>query len=174
MRLEQCPPHGAPSLPVALSSWPPAGRIRVVQRINHEGDVNRARHCPQVPERIATKSSAEGGLVFVFDYSKHFSDPDPDGVCKPQLRLKGHKAEASPGGRGGTSPACLTPMYMPHPHPTPQGYGLAWSPRKEGWLASGSHDRLVCLWDTNGNPGPGNSIQVGTGLDAPGPITIPC
>lgn len=28
-----------------------------------------------------------------------------------------------------------------------EGYGLAWSPMKEGWLLSGSYDKKVCLWD---------------------------
>ncbi len=54
---------------------------------------------PQDKFVIATKTvSAE---VFVFDYSKHPSKPSPDGECKPDLRLLGHKTE---------------------------GYGLAWSP----------------------------------------------
>jgi histone-binding protein RBBP4 len=41
-------------------------------------------------------------------------------VCSPDLKLKGHKKE---------------------------GYGLSWSPHKEGYLASGSDDKRVCLWD---------------------------
>jgi histone-binding protein RBBP4 len=28
-----------------------------------------------------------------------------------------------------------------------EGYGLAWSPLKEGWLLSGSYDKKICLWD---------------------------
>ncbi|KAL6846044.1 hypothetical protein ACP4OV_023492 [Aristida adscensionis] len=28
-----------------------------------------------------------------------------------------------------------------------EGYGLAWSPMKEGWLLSGSYDKKICLWD---------------------------
>jgi WD40 repeat protein len=46
----------------------------------------------------------------------------------------------------------------PHPPPTPpppppghtkEGYGLAWSHLREGYLLSGSYDSRVCLWDVN-------------------------
>lgn len=92
-------------------------RIQVVQQINHEGEVNRARYMPQNPFLIATKTiSAE---VYVFDYTKHPSKPDSS-KCSPNLRLLGHKTE---------------------------GYGLAWSPHLEGHLLSGSDDAQICLWD---------------------------
>lgn len=61
--------------------------VQVIQQINHDGEVNRARHSPHDKFLIATKTiSAE---VFVFDYSKHPSKPHADGVCRPNLRLKG-------------------------------------------------------------------------------------
>jgi histone-binding protein RBBP4 len=76
---------------------------------------------PQDPFIIATKTvSAE---VYVFDYSKHDSKPSPDGACRPDLRLTGHKTE---------------------------GYGLAWSPFQSGHLLSGSDDAQICLWDISG------------------------
>lgn len=94
------------------------GKVQVVQQINHDGEVNRARYMPQDPFVIATKTvSAE---VYVFDYSKHPSKPPADGVCNPDLRLVGHKTE---------------------------GYGLAWSPFWSGHLLSGSDDAQICLWD---------------------------
>ncbi|PSC71192.1 WD-40 repeat-containing MSI1 [Micractinium conductrix] len=94
------------------------GRISIVQQINHDGEVNRARHCPQNHFLIATKTiSAE---VYVFDYSKHPSKPAADGLCKPDLRLTGHKNE---------------------------GYGLSWSAQREGYLLSGSDDAQICVWD---------------------------
>jgi histone-binding protein RBBP4 len=78
---------------------------------------------PQDPFIIATKTvSAE---VYVFDYSKHDSKPSPDGACRPDLRLTGHKTE---------------------------GYGLAWSPFHSGHLLSGSDDAQICLWDISGVP----------------------
>ena len=98
-----------------------SGKIQVVQQINHEGEVNRARYMPQNSFMIATKTiSAE---VYVFDYSKHPSKPT-DTVCNPDLRLTGHKTE---------------------------GYGLAWSPFMEGHLISGSDDATICLWDISGH-----------------------
>lgn len=41
-------------------------------------------------------------------------------VCDPDFRLRGHDKE---------------------------GYGLSWSPFKNGYLLSGSHDHKICLWD---------------------------
>ncbi|KAL2631967.1 hypothetical protein R1flu_016653 [Riccia fluitans] len=93
-------------------------RVQVIQQINHEGEVNRARYMPQNPFLIATKTvSAE---VYVFDYSKHPSKPPQEGTCNPDLRLRGHRTE---------------------------GYGLSWSPFREGHLLSGSDDSQICLWD---------------------------
>lgn len=66
---------------------------------------------------IATKSPSS--TVFVFDYSKHGSNPT-DNICRPQHRCLGHDSE---------------------------GYGLAWNPLRSGHLLSGSDDNKVCLWD---------------------------
>ncbi|EMS68082.1 WD-40 repeat-containing protein MSI1 [Triticum urartu] len=97
-------------------------KVQIVQQINHDGEVNRARYMPQNSFIIATKTvSAE---VYVFDYSKHPSKPPLDGACNPDLRLKGHNSE---------------------------GYGLSWSIFKEGHLLSGSDDAQICLWDITAN-----------------------
>ncbi|KAL5210809.1 hypothetical protein ABZP36_006432 [Zizania latifolia] len=99
-----------------------SGKVQIVQQINHDGEVNRARYMPQNSFIIATKTvSAE---VYVFDYSKHPSKPPLDGACNPDLRLKGHNSE---------------------------GYGLSWSIFKEGHLLSGSDDAQICLWDIKTN-----------------------
>ncbi|WZZ41487.1 hypothetical protein YC2023_037746 [Brassica napus] len=67
------------------------GKVQIIQQINHEGEVNRARYMPQNPFVIATKTvNAE---VYVFDYSKHPSKPPLDGACNPDLRLRGHSSE---------------------------------------------------------------------------------
>ena len=123
---------------------------QAIQLINHEGEVNRARYCPQNPFLLATKTVrcalhvagtrcalavpgatahpthlalalACSAEVYVFDYSKHSSKPARAG-CFPDLRLRGHKTE---------------------------GYGLSWSPFSAGHLLSGSDDAQICLWDTN-------------------------
>ncbi|KAL0489096.1 histone-binding protein rbbD [Acrasis kona] len=96
-------------------------RVDVVQRIKHDGEVNRARYMPQNFNYIATKTAS--GLVYIFDYTKHPSVPQ-EGGCDPLLKLKGHKKE---------------------------GYGLSWNPRTEGRIASGSDDKLVCVWDIQGS-----------------------
>ncbi|KAK9472817.1 WD40-repeat-containing domain protein [Dipodascopsis tothii] len=94
-------------------------RVRVVQRIDHEGEVNRARYMPQNPDMIATMSVS--GDALVFDRTKH--SLQPTGVCKPEIRLSGHKKE---------------------------GYGLSWNAHKQGFLLTGSEDTTVALWDING------------------------
>lgn len=72
---------------------------------------------PQNPDLIATK--AVTGEVLVFDRTKHSSEPDKDGVCKPDIRLVGQNRE---------------------------GYGLAWNPNKKGHVLGSSEDMTVCQW----------------------------
>lgn len=48
-------------------------------------------------------------------------------ICNPDIRLTGHEQE---------------------------GYGLAWSPFKPGYLLSGSDDQRICMWDVNAGTGP--------------------
>ncbi|KAG1663769.1 hypothetical protein FOA52_011820 [Chlamydomonas sp. UWO 241] len=106
------------------------GKVNIIQQMNHDGEVNRARHMPQNPFLIATK--AVSADVYVFDYSKHPSKPAADGVCRPNLVLKGHHAE---------------------------GYGLAWSPLNPGHLLSGSDDTQICMWDIQANPAKASTLQ---------------
>ena len=95
-------------------------RISVHSRICHPGEVNRARHNPKNPFVIATKTTS--GDVLLFDYSKHPSRPNVEGVVSAQGVLKGHAAE---------------------------GYALDWSSQMTNYLASGADDNLVCVWDTS-------------------------
>jgi histone-binding protein RBBP4 len=95
-----------------------SGKIEIDIKINHDGEVNRARYMPQNPFIIGTKTPSAD--VLVFDYSKHPSRPDNVGEVKPELRLKGHAKE---------------------------GYGLSWSTSLKGHLLSASDDHTVCLWD---------------------------
>uniref|UniRef100_A0A8C6WZ75 RB binding protein 7, chromatin remodeling factor n=1 Tax=Neogobius melanostomus TaxID=47308 RepID=A0A8C6WZ75_9GOBI len=90
--------------------------IEIEIKINHEGEVNRARYMPQNPCIIATKTPTSD--VLVFDYTKHPSKPDPSGECSPDLRLKGHQKE---------------------------GYGLSWNSNLSGNLLSASDDH-VSAW----------------------------
>ena len=45
-----------------------AGKVQVIQLINHDGEVNRARYCPQNPFVIATKVR-NGGFCFFLSSS---------------------------------------------------------------------------------------------------------
>eukprot|EP00026_Physarum_polycephalum_P009356 Phypoly_transcript_09477.p1 GENE.Phypoly_transcript_09477~~Phypoly_transcript_09477.p1 ORF type:complete len:444 (+),score=86.28 Phypoly_transcript_09477:166-1332(+) len=93
-------------------------KIEIEQRINHSGEVNRARAMPQNPTIIATKTVTSD--VFLFDYTRHPSKPSADGKCNPNAILKGH---------------------------TKEGYGIDWNPSREGHLLSASDDKTICLWD---------------------------
>lgn len=61
-----------------------SGKIEIEIKINHEGEVNRARYMPQNPCVIGTKTPSSE--VLIFDYTKHPSKPDPTGECHPDLR----------------------------------------------------------------------------------------
>lgn len=106
-------------------------RIKVIQSINHTGEVNRARYMPQNPDLIATKTVM--GEVYIFDRTKHASQPTND-ICKPDITLRGH---------------------------TKEGYGLSWSslPGKAGHLLSASEDTTVCHWDVQAYTKGDNSME---------------
>ena len=91
--------------------------FEIVQRIVHDGEVNKARYMPQNPEIIATMSST--GQTFVYDRTKNPLQPRDDSHI-PQMILKGHRDE---------------------------GFGLNWSPLVEGQLVTGAQDKWVCLYD---------------------------
>eukprot|EP01125_Pyxidicula_operculata_P009675 TRINITY_DN316_c1_g3_i1.p1 TRINITY_DN316_c1_g3~~TRINITY_DN316_c1_g3_i1.p1 ORF type:complete len:421 (+),score=69.87 TRINITY_DN316_c1_g3_i1:904-2166(+) len=97
-------------------------KVEIKIRINHPGEVNRARIVPQNPSIIATKPPSEN--VLLFDYRKHPSVPK-DNTVKPELTLTGH---------------------------TKEGFGLSWCSTSEGKLLSASNDASICMWDINGTP----------------------
>lgn len=74
---------------------------------------------PQNPEIVGAKTS--GCEVYVFDCTKQGTKAQ-GAECEADLRLRGHDKE---------------------------GYGLSWSPFKEGYLLSGSNDQKICLWDVS-------------------------
>lgn len=109
-----------------------SGKIDIEVKINHEGEVNRARYMPQDERIIATKTPTSD--VLIFDYTKHPPKPEKPGVVNPQLRLKGHSKE---------------------------GYGLSWNPKKDcpGLLLSASDDHTICLWDINAKTHDGRAVD---------------
>jgi histone-binding protein RBBP4 len=67
-------------------------RIKIVQSIIHDGEVNRARYMPQNQDLIATKTAM--GQVLVFDRTKHPNQPkEDDDKCRPDITLRGHTKE---------------------------------------------------------------------------------
>lgn len=64
-------------------------KIHIAQKIDHEGEVNKARYQPQNPNVIATMCT--NGKVMIWDRSKHPSQPT--GSVNPQLELEGHDKE---------------------------------------------------------------------------------
>jgi histone-binding protein RBBP4 len=89
----------------------------IVQKIEHPGEVNKARYQPQNPDIIATL--CVDGKILIFDRTKHPLQPASLGKINAQIELIGHKSE---------------------------GFGLAWNPHEAGCLASGSEDKTMCLW----------------------------
>lgn len=94
------------------------GKIEIKIQIPHDGEVNRARYMPQNPNIIATMSAKSS--IFIFDKEKHESKTSKDAQFTSEMTLTGH---------------------------TKEGYGLSWSPHREGLLLSGAEDAAVCVWD---------------------------
>ena len=91
-------------------------KIDIETRINHDGEVNKARPMPQSTNIIATKTVK--GEVHIFDYFKHPPKPS-DSLVKPDIKLTGHSGE---------------------------GYGLSWNTIKQGLILSGSYDhKVLCI-----------------------------
>ena len=115
----------------------PEAKIVIETRINHPGEVNRARYCPHNKFLIATKTVE--GDVLVFDTIKHPPQPVETSVIDYQLSLRGH---------------------------TKEGYGLEWSPNKLGYVASAADDGTICVWDTNATPEEAKQLDALHQLDA--------
>lgn len=64
-------------------------KFNVVQKIDHKGEVNKARYQPDNPNIIATMCT--DGRVMIWDRTKHPSIPT--GQVSPQLELIGHSQE---------------------------------------------------------------------------------
>lgn len=102
----------------------PSKKISEVQKINHVGDVNRARYMPQNPDIIASCNNM--GALAVYDRTKHASVKtllaDTD-IGAPQLRL-------------------VDPLSS-----HADMFAIDWNRQAEGTLASGSMDGRVCVYD---------------------------
>lgn len=90
-----------------------SNRFEIETKINHLGEINKARINPKKTNIIATKTTS--GEVHLFNYHKHPPKPT-DNTCKPDYRLIGHSKE---------------------------GYAINWSNLKSGYLISGADDHKV-------------------------------
>lgn len=66
-----------------------APKLSIVQKIDHDGEINKARYMPQKQDLIATMGV--NGKVSIFDRTKHSSLPT--GKVNPQIELVGHTKE---------------------------------------------------------------------------------
>ena len=64
-------------------------KFSIIQKIDHKGEVNKARYQPQNPNIIATMCT--DGRVMIWDRTKHLSVPT--GTVNPQIELLGHTKE---------------------------------------------------------------------------------
>ncbi|KAI9731892.1 MAG: Histone acetyltransferase type B subunit 2 [Cirrosporium novae-zelandiae] len=64
-------------------------KFTIVQKIDHKGEVNKARYQPQNPNIIATMCT--DGRVMIWDRTKHSSIPN--GIVNPEIELVGHTHE---------------------------------------------------------------------------------
>jgi histone-binding protein RBBP4 len=97
-------------------------KFSIRQKIDHPGEVNKARYQPQNPNMIATMCT--DGRVRVWDKTKYSTVLQSSSKAEPHqptFELQGH---------------------------TKEGYGLSWNPFAEGHLATASEDCTVRLWDT--------------------------
>ncbi|CAH1400768.1 unnamed protein product [Nezara viridula] len=144
-----------------------SGKIEIEIKINHEGEVNRARYMPQNPCVIATKTPSSD--VLVFDYTKHPSKPDPTGDCHPDLRRCRHRGKIGVSNKRDSlcsrndHTICLwdinaTPkenriidaktIFTGH---TAVVEDVAWHLLHESLFGSVADDQKLMIWDTRSN-----------------------
>ena len=100
------------------------GHVKIDQRIDVESQVLKLRAMPQDTSMLAVKMS--NGTLGIFDADTRPRDGSEEsgGDSKPDLRLKGHRKP---------------------------GFALEWSPTSIGFLASGSDDQQVLVYDLSAN-----------------------
>ena len=64
-------------------------KFNIIQKIDHPGEVNKARYQPQNPNLIATMCT--DGRVLIWDKTKHSSMPT--GTVNPEIELSKHEME---------------------------------------------------------------------------------
>lgn len=99
-------------------------KLKVLQKINHLGDVNKVRYMPQKPNVLASGNNL-GDLV-IYERTKHsnFRNTiiDDTSINKPQLVLKGHSHDSDI-------------------------FAIDWNKQKEGCILSGNMAGDINLFD---------------------------
>ena len=161
-------------------------KVKILTRIVHDGEVNKARYMPQNPNMIATKSPSSN--VYVFDTTKHTGIEEE---FKPDLTLTGHTKEGyglcwDPHTAGQLvsgsddamvciwdirhakgSQSTLKPMRTLTAH-TDVVEDVAWHPTTAHLFGSCGDDFAVMLWDSrDGSNKPLHAIKTahGVGVD---------
>ncbi|CDJ56543.1 WD-40 repeat protein, putative [Eimeria maxima] len=137
-------------------------KFTITARIPHEGESNRARVYHGNDTLIASKANdgcgatPRGTVVYFVTYwcAVYLFDS-----CKfgPALCISDSESEDSQCASQRSQMATDAELILTG-HTT-QGWGLEWSPTRDGWLASSGDDGLVCIWDTRASCGKGKSIS---------------
>ncbi|KAI5061536.1 hypothetical protein GOP47_0024041 [Adiantum capillus-veneris] len=160
-------------------------KVRIIEKINHAGEVNRARYMPQKPVIIATKTVS--GEVHLFDYTMHPSTPSRQ-QSSPYLRLAGHSAEGhglawSKEGyllsgsydamiclwdtnSGGSRSGILPPLHSFQCSSTDAVGDVAWHSDSDELFGSVGDDGKLLIWDHRASTRPTQTVKVnGKGLN---------
>ncbi|CAI5757864.1 unnamed protein product [Candida verbasci] len=102
----------------------PSIRIKTLQKINHNGDVNKLKYMPQKPNILASSNNL-GNLV-IYERTKHsnVNKTISDQLNKVQINLKNDRVESSV-----------------------DIFALDWNKNKEGYLVSGDMNGILNLYD---------------------------
>lgn len=102
-------------------------KLRVVQTINHAGDVNKLRYMPQNPDIIASSNNV--GALLVYNRTKHLNIKklmEENDINDPQLRLEDQNLDV-------TQVADI--------------FAFDWNKQKEGVIVSGSMSGCINVYD---------------------------
>ncbi|CAD0202693.1 unnamed protein product [Chrysodeixis includens] len=140
-----------------------SGKIDIEIKINHEGEVNRARYMPQNPCVIATKTPSSD--VLVFDYTKHPSKPEPSdcevtkkkamvypGIlilmaiyCQPAMTNTQYALDIN------ATAGCVIEAKSVFTGHTAVVEDVAWHLLHESLFGSVADDQKLMIWDTSLN-----------------------
>ncbi|KAI4456084.1 wd40 repeat family [Holotrichia oblita] len=125
-----------------------SGKIEIEIKINHEGEVNRARYMPQNPCVIATKTPSSD-VLGKFGETKRLNI-----LFKPyfSIIINFFQYLTTQNTQVNQIQAASVTLICGYADIRKEGYGLSWNPNLNGYLLSASDDHTICLWDINATP----------------------